>query len=106
MVKKHLKRKLVLENTERENLYDFFCELKYYMLESNATDGFVSEEGKIYGIGVSRKIDKDSSEEKYIRAYSNDKTKTANMIEFLADHEVTPVSLEYILADIDDNCSS
>lgn len=102
MIKKHLKRKLVLENTERENLYDFFCELNYYMLESDLSDDYNAGSGKVYGIGVSRKIDKISSEEKNIEVYSMDRSKTSNMIDFLADNEVTPVSLEYVLEDMKD----
>lgn len=67
--------------------------IEYYILENDA-DG-----EKIYGIEVGKKSD-DSFENEMVKGVSTSKSAIMKIINLLFENEVTPVSLIYVLDDI------
>lgn len=99
MINRYLKRKLQLNKVE-DFIYDIPMELEYYLIESRI--GYRDEltGGKVYGIGVVKRVNDICLEEDFVLNYSCCINETSNLIEKLADNNVTPMGLRPILDDM------
>ena len=98
MLTKTLERKRKIEKTDN-SILDVPIELDYYLIDS--LEDYLPEliGKKVYGIGISKKIDNSCFEEKLVKNFSCCKESTLKVIYSLADNGVTPVCLEHILDD-------
>lgn len=99
MMKKYIERKLLL-NSNGEGMLEKPLELEYYLVESIPENTGVQESGKIYGIGIAKRVDSNCYEEKVIRDFSSCIHETRATLEILASHSVTPDTLLHVLDDM------
>ncbi|HOJ10215.1 MAG TPA: DUF6514 family protein [Clostridiales bacterium] len=100
MYTKTLERKLSIKNSTGDSQYEIPIELEYYLLESHS-DYYNGLEGeKVYGIGILKKLDEACCEESAVKNFFCSSNEAKEIVEKLADNEVTPMSLTYILDDL------
>ena len=100
MIKKTLERKLVVENGIDSFEYQVPMELEYYVLESKTDYMDELAEKNVYGVGIAKRINETCYEEENAKNLSCSIKEVKNFIKKLADNEVTPVCLDYIVADL------
>lgn len=100
MLKRKIERRILINNDAENYGYDMPIELEYYLLESEANYREEPTGRKIYGLGIAKKIDETCYEEKTVRNFSCNINETKKVIKKLADNEVTPITLEFILDDM------
>ena len=75
-------------------------ELEYYLLESSTDYRSEPSDGKIYGIGVLKRISDICFEENMVLNFSCSVSETSKLVDKLADNTVTPIGLQPIIDDL------
>ncbi|HHV97262.1 MAG TPA: hypothetical protein GXX37_12470 [Clostridiaceae bacterium] len=102
MYKRILERKVSINQDTENYRYEMPIELEYYLLENMASYNDKHREERVYGLRIAKKIGENCYEEKSIMNFSCNIDKTRKFINKLADNEVTPVTLEFIIEDMVD----
>lgn len=100
MIRKNIQRKVLVNNRTDSYEYELPLELEYYLLESVINYNDELRGKKVYGLGIAKKINEICYEEKTVRNFSCNVDETRKVIDILADNEVTPMTLDFILDDL------
>lgn len=101
MVKKMLERKLTVKNKNGDPGIEDDIELEYYILENIQDYNEMPGKKKFFHVVITKKNDENCCEEKTVKDFSNSIEETKDFVNMLADSEVTPVTLESIVEDLE-----
>lgn len=100
MIRKNIQRKILVDNIIDSCEYELPLQLEYYLLESEVKYNDELKGKKVYGLGIAKKINEACYEEKVVKNFSCNMNETRKIIDKLADNEVTPMTLDFVLDDL------
>jgi|LSQX01.3.fsa_nt_gb hypothetical protein len=100
MISKYLEGKIELRQAEEYEISSEMIELEYYLIESEVERYENCLGGKVYGIEILKRENKNSIESKLIKNLSHNRENTQTIVGILAKNAVTPTELSFVIDDI------
>lgn len=99
MVSKFFEKYVKIECGESDNMQQNL-ELEYYLIESSSDGIYDKEICKTYGVEIVKKQKGSDDESRHFDNIFICRDQTKSLLELLAEHTVTPLTLPYILDDM------